>query len=89
MVHMKRKIKIGDYFMYKEKNGMVIGKIIKTESTIGTGYHGDRLFIYETIAKENLEMTNLGSYDRFSSKSIMYEKCVVGKSIDEIWVRMI
>ena len=89
---MGKKIEIGDYFFYKyeyelfgEEFSFLIGRIIgKTER----GYE------YE-MGKQSNGLGKILAYRKntkissFDINSDMYNKCIIGKSLDELWVRMI
>jgi len=89
---MGKKIEIGDYFFYKyeyelfgEEFSFLIGKIVGERES---GYE------YEMVKQSNglgkmlayRRNTNRSSFD---INSDMYNKCILGKSLDELWVRMI
>jgi len=87
---MKVKSKVGSYFLYRYNDEYVIGRIIKDVSTFGKNFKGERLFTFKIIKSSNIRKLGISLIDaRFSDGSDVYAGCIMGKSLDELWVRMI
>jgi hypothetical protein len=78
---MKRKIKVGDFIHYKDYDEEIIGKVTYKSK-------GERFYGFKSIKYLNRNGEHHKRY-YFEVNSPMYKECIVGKTLDELWVRMI
>lgn len=87
------KLKKGNYFYYKDGDGVAVCKITSINSAKKLNmrsYMSDKLFFFDVIWGKNLKKIDFHKRnDCFCKDSKVYNNSIVGKTIDELWVRMI